>query len=206
MNHHAAAGGRFPCLTEKRHAIKLTTLTTSTWWPSRMENPSKKVTLCYIYIFNFAQRVGSKHLQSNPLPHLVVLHQPYAGGYTSGGCLEQPNMLGNNKHYIFPFGILKGQMILYCHSTGGTTLEDVNECDCHAAEFHPTLFWHPRTKQLKLHFLDTYSTASTKPSFLSWQQTVTQSVWVSSQRILSCPHTPHLMPKFSSSTSAASSA
>ena len=139
MNHHAAAGGRFPCLTEKRHAIKLTTLTTSTWWPSRMENPSKKVTLCYIYIFNFAQRVGSKHLQSNPLPHLVVLHQPYAGGYTSGGCLEQPNMLGNNKHYIFPFGILKGQMILYCHSTGGTTLEDVNECDCHAAEFHPEL-------------------------------------------------------------------
>lgn len=162
----------------------------------------------YTYIFNFAQRVGSKHLQSNPLPHLVVLHQPYAGGYTSGGWLEQPNMLGNNKHYsLFPFGILKEQMILFCHSTGGTTLEDVNEChDCHAAEFHPTLFWHPRTKQLKLHFLDTYSTASTKPSFLSWQQTVTRGVWVSSQRILSCPHTPHLMPKFSSSTSAASSA
>lgn len=182
MNHHAAAGGRFPCLTEKRRAIKLTTLTTSTRQYKVAQQNGKSFGESYIYIytyiFNFAQRVGSKHLQSNPLPHLVVLHQPYAGGYTSGGWLEQPNMLGNNKHYsLFPFGILKEQMILFCHSTGGTTLEDVNEChDCHAAEFHPTLFWHPRTKQLKLHFLDTYSTASTKPSFLSWQQTVTRGV------------------------------
>lgn len=48
---------------------------------------------------------------------------------------------------LFPFGILKEQMILYCHSTGGTTLEDVNEChDCHAADFHPTLFWAPKNQ------------------------------------------------------------
>ena len=197
MNHHAAAGGRFPCLTEKRLAIKLTTLTTSTWWLSRMENPLEKIQFCSkSWLTTLAIEPPSSPCR--PAPTLRRrLHFRWLSWAAKHAWQQQT---------LFPLGILKEQMILYCHSAGGTTLEDVNEChDCHAADL--PFFGHPRTKQLKLHFLDTYSTASTKPSFLSWQRTVTRGVWVlSSQRILSCPHTPHLMPKFSSSTSAASSA